>query len=39
MELLPARGADDLLHVTACPFVSADTPAPEVEIRETETQS
>jgi peptide/nickel transport system ATP-binding protein len=39
MELLPVRGGDDLFHVTACPFVSADTPAPAVEIRETETQS
>jgi oligopeptide/dipeptide ABC transporter ATP-binding protein len=39
MALLPVRGSDDLSHVTACPFVTADTPAPGVEIRETEPQS
>jgi oligopeptide/dipeptide ABC transporter ATP-binding protein len=41
MDLRAVRGSDDLLHVTACPFVTADTPVvgPAVEIREAETQS
>ena len=39
MALAPVRGSGDPAHVTACPFVTADTPAPDARPRETEARS